>query len=290
MRDRLCELRRISPESSEWGEEEVYTFCMGPETLGQEAASFADKEDALKDVFEEVQSIQRDIGLLRMDAGRLAKQNGRFLTSFRRISSIKRGSNAIAQGIRVKGEALYRRLRRMDGLSQELEEKMGADSAVVRIARCQYASLTSSFREALLYYNWAEATLREHCKTRIQRQADILGQQVTGEQVDEMIETGKWSSFFSKGIWTSRSALVKMEDRHRELLDLESRLRDIRELFLQVALLVEEQGSFLENIEANILATQGYFGATNVRLNQAVRYRKKNPCRRCFRCFSCLTA
>lgn len=268
----------------------MYTFSMGPETLGQEATSFADKEHALEGVFGEVQSIQRDIALLRMDARRLAKQSGRFLTSFRRISSIKRGSNAIAQGIRVKGEALYWRLRRMGGLSQELEGKMGADSAVVRIARCQYASLTSSFREALLHYNWAEATLREHCKTRIQRQADILGQQVTGEQVDEMIETGRWSSFFSKGIWASRSALVKMEDRHRELLDLESRLRDIRELFLQVALLVEEQGSFLENIEANIRTTQDYFGAANVRLNRAVRHRKKNPCRRCFRCFSCLTA
>ncbi|XP_048842455.1 syntaxin-11-like isoform X2 [Brienomyrus brachyistius] len=289
MRDRLCELRRISPESSE-SEEEVYTFCMGPETLGQEATPFADKEHALKDVFGEVQFMQREIALLRMDARRLAKQNGRFLTSFRRISSIKRGSSAIAQGIKVKGEALYRRLRWMGGLSLELEEKMGANSAIVRIVRCQHASLTSSFREALLHYNSAEATLREHCKTRIQRQADILGQKVTGEEVDEMIETGKWSSFFARGIRTSRSALVKMEDRHRELLDLESRLRDVRELFTQVALLVEEQGGFLENIEANVLGTQDYLGATNVRLNRAMRYRKKNPCRRCFRCFSCLTA
>lgn len=221
----------------------------------------------------------------------MGKQNTRFLTSVRRISSIKRDSNTIARSIKTKGEHLYARIQKMDALRKELEEQHGAESALVRMVRHQFVSITSSFHEAMNEYNNAEMAQRDNCKTRIQRQAEIMGKEVTGEQVEQMIETGKWNVFSDDLLTdgrTARSALNEIENRHKELLELEIRIKDIHELFFQLALLVEEQGPMVDNIEANVCATEDYVAKATEQIKKAVKYKKKNPCRQLFCCcFPC---
>ncbi|KPP73983.1 syntaxin-11-like [Scleropages formosus] len=273
MRDRLCELRRISSEASD--REEAFG-CRGDDE------SQVHRDQDLEKVFKEVQSMRQEIAALRMDVKRLAKQSGRFLTSVRRISSIKRGSNAIAQDVRVRAEGLRRRLRRLRSLTAELEEQHGAERAVVRIARAQYVSIAGGLRDAVLECDRAEAAQRDNCKRRIQRQAGILGRSLSNRQLDEMIETGRWN-MFAQGLGMSRSTLSRMEERRQELLALETCVRDVHELFQLVAQLVEEQGGTLDSIEANVLATCDYLGSGNTGIKRAVRYKRKNPWRRMFR-------
>ncbi|KAK1894052.1 Syntaxin-11 [Dissostichus eleginoides] len=57
-----------------------------------------------------------------------------------------------------------------------------------------------------------------------------------------------------------------MENRQRELLELEQRIREIHDLFAQMASLVEEQGFMLDNIQANVGATQDYVAKANVQI------------------------
>lgn len=248
-------------------------------------------EGVMDDIYKEVQVMRKDIQLLKLDVKRLGKQNTRFLTSVRRFSSIKRDSNALGRDIKTKGESIYTRLEKMGKLSKQMEEEHGSKSALARIVRSQYVSLTSAFHQAMSEYNEAEMIQRENCKTRIQRQAEIMGKEVSREQIDEMIETGKWNVFSDNLLLegrTARSALNEIENRHKELMELEGRIRDIRDLFLQMALLVENQGCKLDNIEANVAATQDYVATATVQIKKAVKYKKSNPCKKLFCCcFPC---
>lgn len=290
MRDRLSELASIANKVLQEESRIDKGENVDEDELEQHAVVF-EGEDIMEDTFREAQSIQKDIAQLRMEVKRLGKQNTRFLTSVRRISSIKRDSNTIARSIKTKGEHLYARIQKMDALRKELEEQHGAESALVRMVRHQFVSITSSFHEAMNEYNNAEMAQRDNCKTRIQRQAEIMGKEVTGEQVEQMIETGKWNVFSDDLLTdgrTARSALNEIENRHKELLELESRIRDIHELFFQLALLVEEQGPMVDNIEANVCATEDYVAKATEQIKKAVKYKKKNPCRQLFCCcFPC---
>lgn len=290
MRDRLSELASIANKVLQEESRVDKGENVDEDELEQHAVVF-EGEDIMEDTFREAQSIQKDIAQLRMEVKRLGKQNTRFLTSVRRISSIKRDSNTIARSIKTKGEHLYARIQKMDALRKELEEQHGAESALVRMVRHQFVSITSSFHEAMNEYNNAEMAQRDNCKTRIQRQAEIMGKEVTGEQVEQMIETGKWNVFSDDLLTdgrTARSALNEIENRHKELLELESRIRDIHELFFQLALLVEEQGPMVDNIEANVCATEDYVAKATEQIKKAVKYKKKNPCRQLFCCcFPC---
>ncbi|KAM3871028.1 syntaxin-11-like [Diretmus argenteus] len=287
MKDRLCDLQGVTPKPVDLDSrpEELLTHD-DEDSLDHHAIVF-DSEDVMESIFKEAQSMRKEMALLKMDVKRLGKQNTRFLTSVRRISSIKRDSNALGRDIKARAEAIYARLEKLGKRSKELEEEHGPTSALVRVVRSHYVSLTSAFHEAISEFNDAEMIQRENCKTRIQRQAEIMGKEVSREQIDEMIETGKWN-VFSENLLTegrsARSALTEIENRHKELLELEGRIRDIHELFFQMAMLVEEQGCMVDNIEANVCATENYVAKSVAQVTKAVKYKKSNPCRRLFCC------
>lgn len=292
MRDRLLELQTSKPAGEDLRSEENHSHISGDDAghLGQQAIMF-EGEQVMDGLYKEAQALRKEILLLKLDVKRLGKQNIRFLTSVRRISSIKRDSNALGRDIKAKGKAIYARMEELGKLSKTLEEEHGPASAVTRMVRSQYVSLTAAFHEAMSEYNEAEMAQRENCKTRIQRQAEIMGKEVSREQIDEMIETGKWNVFSDNLLLegrTARSALNEIESRHKELLELEGRIREIQELFFQMALLVEEQGCMLDNIEANVCATQDYVDKATGQIKKAVKYKRNNPCKKLFCCcFPC---
>lgn len=291
MKDRLTELQDFKSEEEEPRPEEDQSSQDAEGYLLEQHAIVFQGEDVMDGIYKDAQSMRKEMLLLKMDVKRLGKQNTRFITSVRRISSIKRDSNALGRDIKARGETIYKRLENLGKLSKELEEEHGPTSALVRMVRSQYVSLTRDFHEAMSEYNEAEMVQRENCKTRIQRQAEIMGKEVSREQIDEMIETGKWNVFSDNLLLegkTARSALSEIENRHKELLELEGRIRDIHDLFFQMALLVEEQGSMLNNIEANVGATEDYVVKATEQIKKAVKYKKNNPCKKLFCCcFPC---
>ena len=229
--------------------------------------------------------------LIRLETKRLREQNARVLQGTTRMSAIKRDANAIGADIKLRAEGVLRQLRDTDHEARALEETHGANAAVSRIARTQYACLSNGFRDAMFDYNEAEMSHRANCKAHIQRQMEIVGREVTGEEVEEMIETGRWNIFSGELLAegkTAKSALTQIEKRHQDLVELETRIKNIHEIFLDVALLVEEQGPMLTSIQCNIQKTDGHIQEALMKLGHAKRHDKNNPFKKMFcSCFPC---
>ncbi|KAK7907772.1 hypothetical protein WMY93_016384 [Mugilogobius chulae] len=297
MRDRLSHLQEIQSnghvEQMEYAESvtsDTFSNVDLEEELPHEAIVY-DNSPALAEVFAQSQDIHREIQLIRLEVKRLREQNSRILQGTSTMSMIKRDSNAIGADIKSKAEDILSRLQAMDGTAHKLEEQHGANSAVSRIARTQYASLSNGFRDAMFDYNEAEMSHRENCKAQIQRQMEIVGRDVTGDQIEEMIETGQWNIFtdnvLSEGK-TARSALSQIEKRHQELLDLETRIQGIHEIFLDIALLVEEQGPMINSIQTNVQKTDEHIQDSLVKLGRAKKHDRNNPFKKMFcGCFPC---
>lgn len=296
MRDRLSHLQALSVSRNNLEEQEdaetvsdSFSNVELEDDFHQQAIIFDNNE--MDAVFEEAQDTRRDIQLIHLDVKRLREQNTRILSEPTRTSTIKRDSNAIAADIKSRGEHLLKRLHEMDSHAKELEEEHGINSAVARIARTQYAGLSNSFRDVMMEYNEAEMSHREKCKTHIQRQMEIVGREVSGEEIEEMLENGQWN-IFSDNILTegktARSALSQIESRHRDLLELENRLKSIHEVFLDVAMLVEVQGPMIDYIFTNVQQTDAKLEEVLIRLEKAKRHDKNNPFKKMFcGCFPC---
>lgn len=296
MRDRLDNLQELSSshvepmEYAESSASDSFSNVDLEDELPHEAVVF-DNSPALAEVFSQSQDIHREIQLIRLEVKRLREQNSRMLQGVTTMSTIKRDSNAIGADIKSRAEGVLARLQEMDGTAHKLEEQHGSNSAITRIARTQYASLSNGFRDAMFDYNETEMSHRDNCKAQIQRQMEIVGREMTGEEVEEMIETGQWNvfsdNFLAEGK-TARSALSQIEKRHKELVDLENRIKGIHEIFLDIALLVEEQGPMLTSIQTNVQKTDEHMQEALVKLGRAKRHDRNNPFKKMFcSCFPC---
>lgn len=299
MRDRLSNLQEMSSnhvEPMEYAESTVsdsFSNVDLEDELPHEAVVF-DSSPALAEVFSQSQDIHREVQLIRLEVKRLREQNSRMLQGVTTMSTIKRDSNAIGADIKARAEGVLARLQEMDGTAHKLEEEHGSNSAITRIARTQYACLSNGFRDAMFDYNEAEMSHRDNCKAQIQRQMEIVGREVTGEEVEEMIETGRWNIFtdniMAEGK-TARSALCQIEKRHQELLDLESRIQGIHEIFMDIALLVEEQGPMINAVQTNVQKTDENIKEVLVKLGKAKRHDRNNPFKKMFcSCFPCFNS
>ncbi|XP_054474774.1 syntaxin-11-like [Anoplopoma fimbria] len=297
MRDRLSNLQEMSNnhvEQMEYADSTVSDTLSNvdlEEELTHEAVVF-DNSPALEGIFSQSQDIHREIQLIRLEIKRLREQNSRMGTGVTTLSVIKRDSNAIGADIKARAEGVLVHLREMDDSAHKLGEEYGLNSATNRIARTQYACLSNGFRDAMFDYNEAEMSHRENCKAQIQRQMEIVGREVTGEEVEEMIEKGQWNIFtdniMAEGK-TARSALSQIEKRHQELVDLETRINAIHEIFLDIAMLVEEQGPMLTTIQTNVQKTDEGIQEALVKLGRAKRHDKNNPFKKMFcSCFPCV--
>ncbi|XP_061480023.1 syntaxin-11 [Rhineura floridana] len=285
MRDRLFELYELSRLYSQHTPNAEDDWSLPHESL------LFETDYALASLYKDIQGIRMNNHHLQEDIRRLGKQNTRFLTSFRRFSSIKRDANTIAKDIKARGEEIHRKLQALRDFSEDAETKYGPNTIISRVSKDHYVDLMHSFQEAMFQYNETEMNQRENCKVRIQRQLEIMGKDVSGNQIEDMMEQGRWD-VFSENLLSdtkgARSALNEIETRHKELMKLESRIREVHELFLQVALLVEEQADTFNIIELNVQNVEDYVGEAKGQVRRALEYRRKHPCRTilccCLRC------
>ncbi|XP_054618618.1 syntaxin-11-like [Dunckerocampus dactyliophorus] len=289
MRDMLERLRNVSEEQAD---DHDLEYDESKLTIDQEAIVFENSVE-IESILKEAQSIRKEISLLLLEVERLNKNNERFRTTVRHFSALKKDSDSIARGIQKHGQNLHARLLALSEESKKLQKKEGPNSAASRIAAMQCDSLSCAFQAAMGSYHQAEEMQRTICRDRIQRQASILGTTISDEQLDVIVDKGceGWSEF-SQSLQTqeshsSRWALSEIKDRHNELVALEARLKEVHELFLEIAMQMEEQCSMLNNIEANVCKTQNYTEKVNVHLKKALQYKRKNPFQQLCPCFPC---
>ncbi|XP_035245857.1 syntaxin-2-like [Anguilla anguilla] len=169
---------------------------------------------------------------------------------------------------------------RLKAMQAELSQDENAVGASVnpRIQKSQLSALCRRFGEVMTLYNEAQVSFRERSKGRIQRQLEITGRVTTNEQLEAMLESGNPAIFVS-GVMSdsqiSREALSEIESRHKDIIQLESSIRELHSMFLDIALLVETQGDMTNNIEKNVSSAAEYVGRAVGETKKAVRYQTK---------------
>lgn len=284
-------LERLQNISEEVGDHDFEPNYDVNATLPQQAVVF-ESTSAIENILKTAHALRKELSLLHSEVASLVALNERFGTSVRRLTLIKRDFDSIARRIQRNGEDLHGRLQDLGCQSSQIQEKEGPNSAISRIAKGQYETLVHDFNALMNDYNGAEDMQKNICRGRIKRQVSILGTEISEEQLDEIVHKGGegWTelshSLETEGGRTSRWALNEIKGRHKELVELEARLREVHQLFLEMAALVETQGSLLNNIEANVCRTEEYTEKTNIYIKKAVQYKKKNPFLQCCPCLS----
>ncbi|KFZ59643.1 Syntaxin-19, partial [Antrostomus carolinensis] len=289
MRDRLQELKLRAKELQIAGENNGATVQEEQEEFEQQAIIY-EKESITERHLHEIQKLQSEINNLVEEVHKFSQQQKSLVSSMRRFSVLKKESN-IAREIKIQAEHVRKCLDELSKTVKKAENEHGPSRAAVRILASQHAFLSRCYLNAMLSYNEAITTKQEKCRRFIVRQLEVAGKEVSEEEVNDMLQQGKWE-IFNENLLTevkiTKAQLSEIEQRHKELVNLENQIKDLKELFIQISALVEEQGEMMNNIEISMNNTQEYTQVSKEKFGLAVKYRKRNPCKAlCCWCCPC---
>ncbi|CAF3729904.1 unnamed protein product [Rotaria sp. Silwood1] len=135
--------------------------------------------------------------------------------------------------------------------------------------------LTQKFRDVMNDYNQVQVGYRQKCKERIQRQLEITGRSVTDGEVEEMLESGN-PAVFTQGIMVetaqAKQSLADIEARHGDIIKLEKSIKELHDMFIDMAALVQTQGEMIDRIEFNVVQSENFVKAASTDTKKAVKF------------------
>jgi t-SNARE complex subunit (syntaxin) len=171
-----------------------------------------------------------------------------------------------------KREELRAKLREIgqsaDGIRRDLEAmKAGIDSldavdkncADVRMQRNQFHLLQNRFAQVVNHFTEVQSGIKSGFVSKVKRQFAVAGMELDERKVDDVIlenpQVLEQNLFLMQDTKTAREVAGiynQIADRHQDILEIERTLNELLDLFVQFAILVQDQGRMVDNIANNV--------------------------------------
>eukprot|EP00111_Clytia_hemisphaerica_P006552 TCONS_00018972-protein len=269
MKDRLAQLRDLQVQSD-----------LPPEYEETNLSEEDKTNPFLNDFFSQIEVIQQDIRDIQDNVQEIKKKQSAILSAPQSGDKMKEELEQFMADITRSANRVKQILKGMEKSIKDQENSNQGNFADIRIKKCQHAALSREFVEVMTEYNKIQNDYRDKCKNRIKRQLEITNTEksYTDEEVEEMIES-KNPAIFTQGIITdtqqAKQSLREIEARHNDIIKLETSIRELHEMFTDMAILVQSQGEMIDRIEYNVEQAAEYVQRAVVDTKKAVRYQSK---------------
>jgi t-SNARE complex subunit (syntaxin) len=277
MQDRfsdIAELRRNSDDDVELGT-----------VKDDEKNEDEDQDDELKEFFEVVSEIKSGMALIKKNIKAIEESYGQSLVALNVDQKNSEDLERLIDSTNLAAADLRNKLKEMD---QE-NKKMGNNTkgtAQYRIRTNMHGTLTRKFLDLMSEYQEVQTKYKNKYRERVERQYKIAKPDATQEEIDEALESGN-TQIFQKQILDmqhhaqAKEALIYIENRHRDIIRLEQSIKQLHQLFLDMAILVEAQGELIDQIEYNVSQSVAYTKQAVKELHKANQLQKKSRKKMC---------
>ncbi|XP_064620407.1 syntaxin isoform X2 [Lineus longissimus] len=231
----------------------------------------------MDEFFEQVEEIRGMIDTIATKVDDVKKKHSAILSAPQTDEKVKSELEELMSDIKKTANKVRGKLKVIEQ-NIEQEEHSNKSSADLRIRKTQHATLSRKFVEVMNDYNACQIDYRERCKGRIQRQLEITGKTTTNEELEDMLESGN-PAIFTQGIITetqqAKQSLADIEARHADIMKLEKSIKELHDMFMDMAMLVESQGEMIDRIEYNVEQSVDYIETAKMDTKKAVKYQSK---------------
>uniref|UniRef100_A0A6I8NY04 Syntaxin 2 n=1 Tax=Ornithorhynchus anatinus TaxID=9258 RepID=A0A6I8NY04_ORNAN len=242
-----------------------------------ETTVVVEKDHFMDDFFHQVEDLRSNIAKIAQNVEEVKKTHSIILSAPNPDGRTKEDLEDLNKEIKKIANKIRAKLKSIEQ-SFDQDENANRTSVDLRIRKTQHSVLSRKFVDVMTEYNETQTLFRERSKGRIQRQLEITGKSTTDEELEEMLESGNPSIFTSDIISDSqitRQALNEIESRHKDIMKLESSIRELHEMFMDMAMFVETQGEMINNIEKNVMNASDYVEHAKEETKKAVKYQSK---------------
>jgi len=234
-------------------------------------------EGRMDEFFQEVEDIRENIGKIQNNVEEVKRKHSAILSAPQTDEKMKQELEDLMADIKKTANKVRAKLKVIEQQNEQ-EEQVNKASADLRIRKTQHSTLSRKFVEVMTEYNRTQTDYRERCKSRIQRQLEIQGRTTTNEELESMLEQGN-PSVFTQGIIMDTAAakqtLADIEARHADIIKLETSIKELHDMFMDMAMLVESQGEMIDRIEYHVEHAVDYVQTATQDTKKALKYQSK---------------
>merc|ERR1719275_316462 len=228
----------------------------------------------MDEFFAEVEDIRNSIDKIQANVEEVKRKHSAILSAPQTDDKMKQDLDDMMADIKKTANKVRAKLKVIEQ-SIEADESVNKASADLRIRKTQHSTLSRKFVEVMTEYNRTQTDYRERCKSRIQRQLEITGRTTTNEELEDMLEQGN-STVFTQGIIMDTAAakqtLADIEARHADIIKLETSIKELHDMFMDMAMLVESQGEMIDRIEYHVEHAVDYVQTATQDTKKALKY------------------
>ncbi|CAH8487661.1 unnamed protein product [Schistosoma rodhaini] len=233
-----------------------------------------DGSQYMNDFFSQVEEIRNLIERVQSLVDNVKNKHSDILSSPNQDEATKAQLEDAMAEIKTIAHKVRAKLKQME-MNIEYDENSDRTSADLRIRKTQYSTISRNFIEVMTDYNKAQVAFRDACKNRIKRQMEIAERKISNEELEDMLESGN-PAIFTQEIMTdtqqAKQSLADIEARHQDIMKLEKSIKELHDMFMDMAMLVESQGEMIDRIEYNVEQAVDYIESAKADTKKAVKY------------------
>lgn len=232
------------------------------------------------DFFRDVENVKRGIGAVEEASRRI-----REITEERMLAVSQSTEEQLSRELTPLVDASNKRLK----ATKELLEKMAAETEAskstlkaseARIRENLCNTLHRKFSDVAVQYQRAQQHYKAEIQKTVKRQLEIVKPDITPDEVDTVLRSGGAGGVYRQAILKGaadpiKAAYAQVADKYHDVLRLEQSVAELHQMFLDFALLTEQQGELLDQIEYQVKSANEYIEDGNKDIEVAIVYQKE---------------
>ncbi|XP_044483842.1 syntaxin-132-like [Mangifera indica] len=240
----------------------------------------------LENFFKKVQEIDKECAKLDKLLKKLqdAHEESKAVTKAPAMKAIKKRMDKDVDEVGKIARFLKSKIEELDreNLTNRQKPGCGKGSGVDRSRTATTMALKKKLKDKMAEFQVLRETIHQEYREVVERRVyTVTGATADEETIDKLIETGDSEQIFQKAIQEQGrgqiiDTLAEIQERHDAVRDLERKLLELQQIFLDMAVLVDAQGEMLDNIESQVSSAVDHVQSGNTALQKAKKLQKSS--------------
>ncbi|XP_010941768.1 syntaxin-132 isoform X4 [Elaeis guineensis] len=243
-------------------------------------------ELGLEGFFKQVQDIDKQIEKLSKLLKKLQDTNeeSKTVTKAPAMKAIKQRMEKDIDEVGKIARLAKSKVEELDKENQANRQKPGCGkgSGIDRSRTATTIALKKKLKERMSDFQALREKIQQEYREVVERRVfTVTGNHADDETINQLIESGNSEQIFQRAIQEQGrgqvlDTLAEIQERHDTVKEIERKLLDLQQIFLDMAVLVEAQGDMLDNIESQVVNAEGYVHSGVNALQKARRLQKNS--------------
>ncbi|KAG5100116.1 hypothetical protein JHK82_045168 [Glycine max] len=252
--------------------------------LGEYARNSGDL--GLDSFFKKVQELDKQYAKLDKLLKKLqdAHEESKAVTKAPSMKAIKQRMEKDVDEVKKTAHYLKTKIEELDkeNLANRQKPGCGKGSGVDRSRTATTISLKKKLKDKMAEFQTLREAIHQEYREVVERRVfTVTGTRADEETIDRLIETGDSEQIFQKAIQEQgrgqiMDTLAEIQERHEAVRDVERKLLDLQQIFLDIAVLVDAQGDMLDNIETQVSSAVDHVQQGNNALQKAKKLQRNS--------------